>query len=412
MAAVSAWATMSSRPGASFTFRTMGTLGYASWSPPGLDIGHLLAARADEIEHKLTRFRDDSEISRLASHSKPPPLPAPDPSSPSCTAPDSRDPSSGNWCSVSEDTATVLRAASRLQTETDGWFNPLLGDQVRAWEQLATGFLAAVPDACPADGRIEVHGNLARVAGGFSDSHPADEHGSRIDQAAQGKSVARGPARILNGGVAGGRRQKPMVAAMPRQASKSAEGGDAGGTSSRSTGFSIDLGAIAKGYAADQLRDLAVSLGATDVLISLGGSSMAIAGTPAKVGLASPWQGWENFGTLELTSGSLSVSADPGSRIRAGRQRSHLLDPAIGSPAVTDLAGVVVCGADGMACEAYSSAYLAMGLDAALLLDQAHPEFDTIFMTLDGRVLASPRLLLKASSGVQEWLKAQRKAAY
>ncbi len=61
-----------------------------------------------------------------------------------------------------------------------------------------------------------------------------------------------------------------------------------------------------------------------------------------------------------------------------------------------------------MVCEAFSTAFLAMGLDKALLLDQAHPEFDTIFMTVDGRVLASPRLKINATPGVQDWLAVQR----
>ena len=53
----------------------------------------------------------------------------------------------------------------------------------------------------------------------------------------------------------------------------------------------------------------------------------------------------------------------------------------------------------------------AMGLDAALLLDQTQPEIDTIFMTVDGRVLASPRLSIKANPGVQDWLRGQRRQA-
>ena len=293
----------------------MGTLGHASWSPAGLDLGDQLAGRADEIEQRLTRFSGNSEISRLTER----------------------------WHAVSQDTAAVLRAADLLSVRTNGWFSPLLGAQVKAWEQLATGFLDSVPQPSKACGRIEVDAGRARLV----DASPG----------------------------------------------------------------SVDLGAIAKGYAADQLRDLAVVQGAGDVLISLGGSPIALAGAPAIIGLSSPWQGWDSFGTLDLVSGALSVSADPGTRIRRGRQRSHLLDPTTGSPAMTDLCAAIVCGADAMVCEAFSSAYLAMGLDAALLLDQTQPEIDTIFMTVDGRVLASPRLSIKANPGVQDWLRGQRRQA-
>ncbi|GAA2181291.1 hypothetical protein GCM10009785_15590 [Brooklawnia cerclae] len=301
--------------GAGLTFPTMGTLGHASWTPPGLDIGRQLHDRAGRIERRLTRFRDDSEITGLST----------------------------SWSEVSDDTAAVLAASEALRAQTNGHFTALLGRQTRAWEQVAAGSRPGVPGSSAAAGRIEVDGNRAR-----------------------------------------------LVAAPPR---------------------SVDLGAIAKGYAADQLRDLAVGLGAEDVLIGLGGSSIAVAGEPAAIGLASPWQGWETFGTLTLASGSLSVSADPGTPIQGGRRRSHVLDPATGAPAVTDLCAAVVCGADGMACEAFSTAYLAMGLDAAMRLDLRHPELDSVFMTVDGRVLASPRLTITAKPGVQEWLRRQRSGA-
>ncbi len=296
--------------GASCTFPTMGTIGHASWSPADLDLRERISERADQIERRLTRFRNDSEIAML----------------------------SAAWQHVSMDTVAVLSASRALQECTGGYFTALLGSQVQAWEQVAAGFRSEVPAPSAATGEIEVDGDWARLAGASG---------------------------------------------------------------------SVDLGAIAKGYAADQLRDLMVGMGAVDVLVSLGGSSLALGGEPAQIGVASPWQGWQSFGTLTLASGSLSVSADPGTRIRKGRQRSHVLDAATGAPAVTDLCGVLVCGADGMSCEAFSTAYLAMGLDAAMQLDQRHPELDTVFMAVDGRVLASPELTITATPGVQDWLKRQ-----
>ncbi len=295
----------------SATFATMGTIGRVTWAPKEAEIASQLIIRVSELEARMSRFRDDSDIMGL----------------------------SDQWKEVSPDTLAVLLAGQRYTRETGGYFGILVGSRMREWHAASEGS-GPVPQPEEIRGLLEFSGSRCRI----------------VD----------GPAR------------------------------------------SVDLGAIAKGYASDELRDLALDLGATDVLVSLGGSSISVAGAPAQIALSSPWTGRDGLGTLTLFSGSLSVSADPGTPIGRRRQRSHVLDPRTGMPALTDLCGVVVCGADGMACEAYSTAYLAMGLDAALELDVQHPELDTIFMTIDGRMLASPNLTITAEPGLQQWLKDQR----
>lgn len=261
------------------------------------------------------------------------------------------------WREVSADTAAVLAAAEDLRRATRGAFSALVGGRMR--DRAPAGGRGASAGPRPVTGRIEV---AIGPAGPIGDTGKTDPDAWR--------------ARVLG--------------ADPR---------------------AVDLGAIAKGYAADRLRDLAVRRGATDVLVTLGRSSMARAGAPARIALSSPWAGLEVFGTLVLEDAALSVSADPGTVIGPGRRPSHALDPTTGLPARTDLCGVVVCGAEGMACEAFSTAYLVLGLDAALELDRAHPELRPIFFTVDGRVLADPELTVTAEPGAQRWLTAARSAA-
>lgn len=313
----------------SCTFPTMGTLGRISWSGAvdETELFPAIFARIQEIEARLTRFREDSEISQL----------------------------DGQWRAVGADTEAVLSAAQLHQAGTGGHFSALLGAQMRSW---------------------------ARIAGGASGARSSESAGT---DRARSEPLAPPHPAVGSLEVEGSRCR--VIGAPPR---------------------AVDLGGIAKGYAADQLRDLAVALGADDVLVSLGTSSMAVAGAPARIGLASPWAGWERAGVLTLARGALAVSADPGTMPGQVRQHSHVLDPATGAPAITDLCCVVVCGADGMACEAYSTAFLAMGLDAALELDAAHPELATMFLTVNGRMLASPALGFAARRGLQDWLVSNR----
>ncbi|MCI1747144.1 MAG: FAD:protein FMN transferase [Acidipropionibacterium sp.] len=338
---------------ASHTFATMGTLGQVSWRPVGLRLAGELEARCRQIESRLTRFTETSEISRLTS----------------------------DWEIVSSDALAVLRAAGDLQTETGGAFNALLGAQVRAWERTAAG--GPLPPVLTGEQIRVPAGKQIRVSSG--DPVPTGERdGLEASPDASGPATGSSPA-------------EPRIEVDGNRARLVGAGRGA-----------VDLGAIAKGYAADVLRDLAVDRGATDVLVSLGSSSMAVAGEPARIGLAAPWQGIDRFGVLVLESGSLSVSADPGVRLGPGMRRSHLLDSRSGIPAITDLCEVVVCGPRGMVCEAWSTAMLAMGLDAAIRADQRHPEFRTVFMTVDGRVLADPDLEITADPGVQDRLAALR----
>ena len=92
----------------------------------------------------------------------------------------------------------------------------------------------------------------------------------------------------------------------------------------------LDLGGIAKGYTADACRDLAVSMGARGVLVSVGTSSVSVFGTRAD---GSPWRAGLRdpngaptavSGVVELPVGdmaSLSTSGDnlgPIGSVRAG----------------------------------------------------------------------------------------------
>lgn len=92
----------------------------------------------------------------------------------------------------------------------------------------------------------------------------------------------------------------------------------------------LDLGGIAKGYTADACRDLAVSMGARGVLVSVGTSSVSVFGTRAD---GSPWRAGLRdphgaptaiAGVVELPAGdmaSLSTSGDnlgPLGGVRAG----------------------------------------------------------------------------------------------
>ena len=170
---------------------------------------------------------------------------------------------------VSEDTDRLLRDALALAEATGGAFNPLIGPLVAAWDVRAmrAAFVAGAP-LPPAPSSRVVEAALRASSWGLL---------SRVGERRWAVGV---PAESVGG----------VDAPSPR----------------------LDLGGIAKGYTADACRDLAVSMGARGVLVSVGTSSVSVSGTRAD---GSPW--------------------------RAGLRDPH------GAP--TAIAGVVELPADGMA---------------------------------------------------------------
>ncbi len=99
-------------------------------------------------------------------------------------------------------------------------------------------------------------------------------------------------------------------------------------------GFHIDLGGIGKGYAVDRATEILAVLG--PCLVNAGGD-LAVRGDK-------PWPvGVEDGPTLELTRGAIATSGRDRRHWRRGdEERHHLIDPATGRPAQTDLLRVTV----------------------------------------------------------------------
>ena len=206
---------------------------------------------------------------------------------------------------VSEETDQLLRGALALAEATGGAFNPMIGPLVAAWDVKAmrAAFVAgaALPPApsvaaVEAAARSSSWGLLSRVGerrwtlrapagaaiGSGARGLPVDARGLPVD--------ARGLPVDAGGYVSGD--GQPYDASHENQAAgASSEGARVSATDGRGHRDGVpcprlDLGGVAKGYTADACRDLAVSMGARGVLVSVGTSSVSVFGTRAD---GSPW---------------------------------------------------------------------------------------------------------------------------
>ena len=260
---------------------------------------------------------------------------------------------------VSEDTDRLLRDALALAEATGGAFNPMIGPLVAAWDVKAmrAAFVAGRPlPPAPSSRVVEAALRasswhlLSRVgerrwtlqapadaaSGSGARGLPADARGLLTD--------ARGLLTDARGHVSGD--GHPYDASRENQAAgASSEGARVSATDGRRHRDGVpcprlDLGGVAKGYTADACRDLAVSMGARGVLVSVGTSSVSVFGTRAD---GSPWRAGLRdpngaptavSGVVELPVGdmaSLSTSGDnlgPMGSVRAGAAPDPVSVPA------------------------------------------------------------------------------------
>jgi FAD:protein FMN transferase len=142
-------------------------------------------------------------------------------------------------------------------------------------------------------------------------------------------------------------------------------------------GTRLDLGGIGKGYAAERVATL-LSL-AGPCLVSAGGD-IAVRSVPS----TGTWPvAVSDELTLGLTRGGLATSGTERRRWRRnGVEQHHLIDPATGKPAASDLLRVTAIGSDAVEAEVLATSIFIGGLEEALAADAP-----TVLLTVDGRTV-------------------------
>lgn len=164
----------------------------------------------------------------------------------------------------------------------------------------------------------------------------------------------------------------------------------------RRAGMRLDLGAIAKGYAADRAASVYREHGITSGLIDLGGNVVALGaaenGLPWRVGIQAPFQPRGTLlGSLALRDAS-AVTSGVYERVLEvdGRRYHHMIDPLTGHPFETDLASVTVVCASSMAADLWATIAQRGGLAAGYAAVEAEPAIEAVFVSCDGEIVATP----------------------
>lgn len=138
-------------------------------------------------------------------------------------------------------------------------------------------------------------------------------------------------------------------------------------------GGAIDLGGIAKGFAADEAVKIITSAGIKNAVINFGGNIVAVGFNKRKpwcVGVQNPTAPrGENIGSLFVTDKSV-VTSGVNERffIIDGQLYHHIIDPRTGYPAKSGLLSVTVVAENSMTADALSTAAFVLGEDKSLPL--------------------------------------------
>jgi thiamine biosynthesis lipoprotein len=199
--------------------------------------------------------------------------------------------------------------------------------------------------------------------------------GGRFDPTLHDELVAAGYDRSFELVAAG------EVAGSPPAARRASAAGSVtlGDDAVRLEGVRIDLGGIAKGYAAERAAEVLATAG--PCLVNAGGD-VATRGGSWPVGVETA----DGIVTVVLSHhrGLATSGRDRRRWRRSGRELHHLIDPSTGEPGVSDILRVTVVAADAIEAEVAAKALFLAGFDRAA--QEADAEgIPTVLVGEDGR---------------------------
>lgn len=157
----------------------------------------------------------------------------------------------------------------------------------------------------------------------------------------------------------------------------------------------IDLGGIAKGYAADEVADMLKASGVKKAIINLGGNVKVVGekskDVPFKVGIQDPLDERNNYLGIVSVSDKTIVTSGDYERFfeKDGKRYHHIFDPSTGYPYETNVASVTVISDDSIIADAMSTILYLMDVEDGLAFVDTLEGVDCIYVTKDYELFIS-----------------------
>jgi thiamine biosynthesis lipoprotein len=162
-------------------------------------------------------------------------------------------------------------------------------------------------------------------------------------------------------------------------------------------GMLLDLGAIAKGYAADEVARILLEKRVKAAVIDLGGNVKVIGrkpdGSKWRIGVQNPFnERGEHIGIAAVVGGSTVVTSGVYERYFVGQDGEHyhhILDTRTGYPVRNGLVSVTVISSSSVDADGLSTTLFALGLEEGMALAESLDHVEAIFIDEDRQVYLS-----------------------
>ena len=157
-------------------------------------------------------------------------------------------------------------------------------------------------------------------------------------------------------------------------------------------GMQVDLGAIAKGYTADEVAKVLKENGVQHAIINLGGTVLTIGGNmqgnPWKIGIQDPFNPRGDFLGIIPVKDKTIVTSGTYERYfeQDGKRYHHILDPRTGFPADNEVASVSIVTDKSIDGDGNSTSVLLLGLEEGMKFIESEKNIEAIFVTYDKKV--------------------------
>ena len=156
--------------------------------------------------------------------------------------------------------------------------------------------------------------------------------------------------------------------------------------------MAIDLGGIAKGYMADQLKAFLIHEGVESALINLGGNILAVGSKPDgsnfNIGIKKPFEDSEIISKESIHNLSVVTSGCYERYFKVDDALyHHILNPQTGYPYDNGLYSVTIFSNKSVDGDALSTSCFALGLDAGKALIESIDGVDALFVTNEYEII-------------------------
>ena len=158
-------------------------------------------------------------------------------------------------------------------------------------------------------------------------------------------------------------------------------------------GMGIDLGGIAKGYIADEMKEYLVAEGVTSGMINLGGNVLCIGQKsdkePFHIGIQQPFAD-RNETIAAINANDVSVVSsgiyERYIQTEEGKQYHHILNPKTGYSYNNHLIGVTIVSDKSVDGDGLSTVTFALGLEQGMELVDSLENVEAVFITEDEKL--------------------------